>query len=229
MRLIYWISFITASFVLSIFVEEPYSPPQSPVIVHREVEIVKTVTKVLRKAFGVPTQPQRERVRATTSDMEAFVVKFWDLAQSEYDKFGVHPLLYLARGGRESAWGTSTLYKKTLNVFCIKSTKSLQAYHKVFEGGTVQHWDDDPDDRFVKFESNWMAFRAFSVFVTRDNYTKRLPKKKLKQCTLTEWSKALCKGGYSTTCHWTHDVETGRAILQIAKKYNLNTKNIPPI
>jgi len=155
---------------------------------------------------------------------DSYIIRFWNIAQEEYYNSGVHPLLILGRGARESQCATSNLYMKSNNMFCIKFSKHWHRQGGVFSNADTQEWaDDDPDDEFFKFESTWAALRGFTLFINRTKYTKHLKwgDSRLKDNSLTQWSYALCQGGYSTTCETSHDVDAGKKILKRAKELGL--------
>lgn len=155
---------------------------------------------------------------------DSYIIRFWNIAHEEYYKTGVHPLLILGRGARESQCATSSLYVQTNNMFCIKWIRSINNNGGFFGNKEYVVWsDDDPDDRFIKFNNTWEGIRGFCLFVNKDRYTKHLRwgKDRISENSLTQWSHALCKGGYSTTCEIDHDVDAGRRILNRAKELGL--------
>ena len=200
---------------------EPVAPcPEVAVIVVQpEIKRVKKEAKRVKKAVSGKDwsklgDPARQEI------VDAYIKRFFKAAKAEEARFGIPAALILGRGARESRFFTSPLAVETNNLYGIKYTKKLAAYHPIFDKGAVNYHDDDPNDLFIKFESPWMSMRAFCYFIQRPNYMKYL-KQPLSRNSLEDFAQALCKGGYSTSCNWMNDVTTGKQLMNRAKQLGL--------
>lgn len=162
----------------------------------------------------------------SSSDRDEYVNQYiktcWKICHDLYKKYGVHPMLILARGATESRYLTSELSVNENNHFGIKwSEATIDLNPNFFKKRSKKYHDDNPDDTFFVFEDEYASFEAFAIFVQKERYIKHLPHKNLKDNSLKEWSKALCSGNYSTHCPPMGDYKRGVRLYNRAKKMKL--------
>lgn len=182
-------------------------------------------SKIIKSENSIPQKEWRSFSKEKRSQYyDSYIIRFWNIAHTEYEKTGVHPLLILGRGARESQCATSKLYMATQNMFCIKWTKKLNNTSTIFGNKDYKVFSDDkPNDRFIVFGNTWESIRGFCQFVKKKKYIEHLQwgSKNIKNNSLKQWSHALCEGGYSTYCVVEDDVKAGERILKRAKALGL--------
>ena len=132
-----------------------------------------------------------------------YIQKFWKLAVTEKDKFGIPASITLAQGILESASGTSTLARTANNHFGVKTFNKLIKH-------VIRH-DDSPTDKFKVYNNAWESFRDHSLIVKKSHYKTQY----LANTDYVGWADALRKGGYATEKNYAID------LINIINKYQL--------
>jgi flagellar protein FlgJ len=105
-------------------------------------------------------------IRTTMSTKtEQYVTDNYAYAKKAGEKFNMDPLVILAQGSFESAWGTSTLSKKYNNFFGITAGGSKNEYWK----GSVYHAQNQYHLKFRAYESPQDSFYDFARLI-KANY-----------------------------------------------------------
>ena len=143
---------------------------------------------------------------------EQYINRFKKVAIFEHKKFGIPASVTLAQGILESRSGQSVLTKKTNNHFGIK------CFNGCNNKNSKNFKDDNPWDRFKKYETNWYSYRDHSKFLMGRRY------KKCRECgdNWKCWIKNLKKCGYATSKTYTNTLEY---IIKKYKLYQYDKKN----
>lgn len=143
--------------------------------------IVCNVTLAVLQAQSQPSEP-----RFTKQD---YINKFAEHAVAEMHNTGIPASITLAQGMLESDYGNSPLAKYAKNHFGIKC-------HKGWEGPSFIQDDDEANECFRKYYSEYDSYRDHSEFLmTRDRYAFLF---KLKPTDYKGWAHGLKKAGYAT-------------------------------
>jgi len=138
---------------------------------------------------------------------EAYVKRFYKVAQSEMTKFGIPASITLAQGLIESNAGDSRLSRKNNNHFGMKCfSKRCGKNH------CSNFTDDSHKDFFRKYNSAWESYRAHSHLLKNKRYR---PLFSLEEKDYKGWSHGLKKAGYAT------DKRYAEKLIQIIEILNL--------
>lgn len=120
----------------------------------------------------------------------AYVKRFYKVAQTEMDKYGIPASITLAQGLLESNVGESQLARKNNNHFGIKCfSRSCP------KGHCSNYTDDSHKDFFRKYDNAWESFRAHSHLLQKDRYK---PLYRLGTKDFKSWAYGLKRAGYAT-------------------------------
>lgn len=122
---------------------------------------------------------------------DAYIGKYKEIACCLGSSYGIPPSVILAQGILESAAGTSELFQKTRNHFCVKCPKvcNIKNHHVL--------WDDDhPDDKFLIFRSDTAAWEAQFKRMTAGRYTDM---RNVCGDDVDKWCDELQRRGYATS------------------------------
>lgn len=120
----------------------------------------------------------------------AYVKRFYKVAQTEMDKYGIPASITLAQGLLESNVGESMLARKNNNHFGIKCfSRSCP------KGHCSNYTDDSHKDFFRKYENAWESFRAHSQLLQKERYK---PLYRLGTKDYKSWAYGLKRAGYAT-------------------------------
>jgi len=104
-------------------------------------------------------------IRANMSiKTEQYVVDNYTYAKKAGEKFNMDPLVILAQGSFESAWGTSNLSKKYNNFFGITAGGSKNEYWK----GGVYQAQNQYKLKFRTYESPQDSFYDFARLISKN-------------------------------------------------------------
>lgn len=132
---------------------------------------------------------------------EAYIEKFYRLAQEHQQRYGIPASITLAQGLLESGAGTSELSRKANNHFGIKCHE--------WDGATIHY----KRDCYRKYRSAEESYRDHSEFLLRDRYQNLF---KLKLTDYKGWARGLKKYGYAT------DPSYAEKLINIIELYDLN-------
>lgn len=121
--------------------------------------------------------------------IEAYILKYRDIAMEEMQRTGVPASITLAQGIHETGAGTSDLVIKSNNHFGIKCKTE-------WEGEKVYHDDDERGECFRKYNDPTISYRDHSDFLkTRPYYSSLF---NLDPTDYEAWAFGLKKAGYAT-------------------------------
>ncbi|MVX35489.1 glucosaminidase domain-containing protein [Myroides sp. LoEW2-1] len=146
-------------------------------------------------------------VVVTTDLIQNYILTYKGIAQDNMVNHGIPASITLAQGVLESGSGQGTLSRNANNHFGIKC-------HKGWEGPSVRHTDDAPDECFRKYDSPTESYRDHSMFlVGRSRYSDlfTLPKDDYKG-----WARGLKKAGYAT------DPKYADKLISLIERYSLS-------
>lgn len=132
---------------------------------------------------------------------EAYIEKFYRLAQEHQQRYGIPASITLAQGLLESGAGTSELSRKANNHFGIKCHE--------WDGATIHY----KRDCYRKYRNAEESYRDHSEFLLRDRYQNLF---KLKLTDYKGWARGLKKYGYAT------DPSYAEKLINIIELYDLN-------
>lgn len=166
----------------------------------------------LKKVEVERKKEEREILEATsrlsvTSDMiRDYIIKYKDVAKQNMSEHGIPASITLAQGVLESGSGQGTLSRNANNHFGIKC-------HQGWEGESVRHTDDAPDECFRKYTNPEESYKDHSLFlVGRSRYNSLFS---LDKDDYKGWAKGLKKAGYAT------DPRYADKLISIIERYSL--------
>lgn len=138
---------------------------------------------------------------------EEYIERYWQLAVSHQEEYGIPASVTLAQGLLESAAGRSRLASDGNNHFGIKC-------HKEWKGKTMLRDDDARDECFRVYNTPEESYADHSRFLSRGRY------KKLFDLDVTDyqgWARGLRECGYAT------DPNYAARLVTIIERYSLYT------
>lgn len=146
------------------------------------------------------------RLSVTTDMIRDYIIKYKDVAKSNMTDHGIPASITLAQGVLESGSGQGTLSRNANNHFGIKC-------HQGWEGESVRHTDDAPDECFRKYANPEESYRDHSLFlVGRSRYNDLF---RLEKDDYKGWAHGLKKAGYAT------DPRYADKLISIIERYSL--------
>lgn len=174
----------------------------------------KKVNQPDQKQIDKPKTPSKNtevltatsQVQVTADLIAQYIQTYKDVAKDNMQQHGIPASITLAQGVLESGSGQGTLSRNANNHFGIKC-------HKEWDGPSVRHTDDAPDECFRKYESPAESYRDHSLFLTsrsRYNSLFDLPKDDYRA-----WAHGLKKAGYAT------DPKYADKLISLIERYSL--------
>jgi flagellum-specific peptidoglycan hydrolase FlgJ len=146
------------------------------------------------------------RLSVTTDMIRDYIVKYRSTAQYNMREHGIPASITLAQGVLESGSGQGTLSRNANNHFGIKC-------HKEWDGPSVRHTDDAPDECFRKYDNPEESYRDHSLFLTsRSRYNSLFL---LDKDDYKGWARGLKKAGYAT------DPKYADKLIGLIERYSL--------
>ncbi|HZH66390.1 MAG TPA: glucosaminidase domain-containing protein [Flavisolibacter sp.] len=138
--------------------------------------------------------------------IEAYILKYRDVAMEEMQRTGVPAAITLAQGVHETGAGTSNLVLKSNNHFGIKCKTE-------WEGEKVYHDDDARGECFRKYNDPMISYRDHSDFLkNRSHYSSLFT---LDPTDYEAWAFGLKKAGYATNPKYP------QILIKLIRDYNL--------
>jgi LysM repeat protein len=135
-----------------------------------------------------------------------YINTYKDLAIAEMQRTGIPASIKLAQGIHETSAGTSELVKKSNNHFGLKCKTE-------WNGMSVKHTDDAPNECFRKYESPKDSYKDQS------DYLKKTPRYaflfELDPTDYKAWASGLKKAGYATNPKYT------QVLIKLIEDYDL--------
>ena len=164
---------------------------KKPVIKAPDNHVIKEKDEVVIQNKSGETQilEATTKVKVTTEIVVAYIDKYKDIAKTDMTKYGIPASITLSQAILESGSGTGPLSVQANNHFGIKC-------HKDWNGESIKHTDDAPNECFRKYEKPEKSFEDHSVFLlNRPWYAKLF---KLAKDDYKGWAKGLKAAGYAT-------------------------------
>ncbi|MDM1407727.1 glucosaminidase domain-containing protein [Myroides sp. DF42-4-2] len=174
--------------------------------VHEETKKEKEKEKRVA-AKSSETLEATSRVAVTTDMIQDYILLYKDIAKDNMSQFGIPASITLAQGVLESGSGQGTLSRNANNHFGIKC-------HKEWDGPSVRHTDDAPDECFRKYDRPEESYRDHSQFlVSRSRYNDLFS---LDKDDYEGWAHGLKKAGYAT------DPKYAFKLISLIERYSLD-------
>ncbi|WP_255493540.1 glucosaminidase domain-containing protein [Myroides sp. WP-1] len=146
-------------------------------------------------------------ISVTTDMIKDYILQYKDIAKDNMSAYGIPASITLAQGVLESGSGQGTLSRNANNHFGIKC-------HKEWDGPSVRHTDDAPDECFRKYEAPEESYRDHSQFlVSRSRYSDLFL---LDKDDYEGWAHGLKKAGYAT------DPKYANKLISLIERYTLD-------
>lgn len=146
-----------------------------------------------------------------------FILKLLPAAQACERASGIPTSFTLAQAALESAWGTSTLFNRGMNIFGVKADKSWHGPTQViltkeFRAG-----------KMVKEPALWRVYSSYEeCLLNRVTFFRTNPRydKCWDETTGEGWAKAVAKAGYAT------DPDYAKKLIAIMRGRNMSQYDV---
>ena len=146
-------------------------------------------------------------VQVTNDIIQEYINSYKEIAKDNMRTHGIPASITLAQGVLESGSGMGTLSRNANNHFGIKC-------HKEWDGPSVRHTDDAPDECFRKYDNPAESYRDHSLFlVTRSRYSSLFD---LQKHDYKGWARGLKNAGYAT------DPKYADKLISLIDRYTLD-------
>ncbi|WP_430615091.1 glucosaminidase domain-containing protein [Flavobacterium sp. JP2137] len=154
----------------------------------------------------VETLEATSKLSVTNDMIRAYIMRYKDIAKNNMTEHGIPASITLAQGVLESGSGQGTLSQRANNHFGIKC-------HQGWDGESVRHDDDAPEECFRKYGSAEESYRDHSLFLSkRGRYAKLFD---LDKGDYVGWAKGLRAAGYAT------DPRYPEKLISLIERYQL--------
>lgn len=147
-------------------------------------------------------QAAQEWVRITP---EEYIYKYRDIAIENMEVYGIPASITMGQAILESGYGNGYLARMANNHFCIKCRN--------WDGPTITHADDNPNDCFRVYESAEESFRDHAEFLNSGSRYEFLFSYDADD--YKNWAKGLKKAGYATADDY------AERLINVIERYNL--------
>lgn len=147
-------------------------------------------------------QEAEEWVRITP---EEYIYKYRNIAIENMEVYGIPASITMGQAILESGYGNGYLARMANNHFCIKC--------RDWDGPTITHADDDPNDCFRVYESAEESFRDHAEFLNNSSRYDFLFA--YDDDDYKSWAKGLKKAGYATADDY------AERLINVIERYNL--------
>ncbi|WP_158962417.1 glucosaminidase domain-containing protein [Myroides fluvii] len=188
--------------------KEQYRAQQKKVEEQRRIQEEAKREKDKRTAAKTSeTLEATSRISVTTDMIQDYILQYKDIAKDNMSSYGIPASITLAQGVLESGSGQGTLSRNANNHFGIKC-------HKEWDGPSVRHTDDAPDECFRKYDAPEESYRDHSQFlVSRSRYNDLFA---LDKDDYEGWAHGLKKAGYAT------DPKYANKLISLIERYTLD-------
>ena len=146
-------------------------------------------------------------VKVSKDAISDYVDNFKNVAMENMATYGIPASIKLAQAILESGSGKGKLAQQANNHFGIKC-------HTVWNGESVLHTDDAPDECFRKYSHPTESFNDHSLFLTSRAHYRNLFK--LEKDDYKAWAVGLKNAGYAT------DPEYSKKLISLIERYQLD-------
>lgn len=147
-------------------------------------------------------EPTEEWVRLTP---EEYIYKYRSIAIENMEVYGIPASITMGQAILESGYGNGYLARVANNHFCIKCRN--------WDGPTITHADDDPNDCFRVYESAEESFHDHAEFLNSGSRYEFLFSYDADD--YKNWAKGLKKAGYATA------EDYAERLINVIERYNL--------
>lgn len=188
--------------------KEQYRAQQKKVEEQRRIqEETKRERDKRTAAKNSETLEATSRISVTADMIQDYILQYKDIAKDNMSSYGIPASITLAQGVLESGSGQGTLSRNANNHFGIKC-------HKEWDGPSVRHTDDAPDECFRKYDAPEESYRDHSQFlVSRSRYNDLFL---LEKDDYEGWAHGLKKAGYAT------DPKYANKLISLIERYTLD-------
>ncbi len=178
----------------------------------RKAEEARRLAEQARKAkeksnVATETLVATSNISVSKDMIQDYIIQYKEIAKGNMREHGIPASITLAQGVLESGSGQGTLSRNANNHFGIKC-------HKEWDGPSVRHTDDAPDECFRKYDAPEESYRDHSLFlVSRGRYSDLF---KLDKDDYEAWAHGLRKAGYATDPKYAHK------LISLIERYNLD-------
>ncbi|MCC9041748.1 glucosaminidase domain-containing protein [Myroides sp. M-43] len=162
--------------------------------------------KVEKKKSESEVLEATSRLSVTSDMIRDYILKYKETAKENMANHGIPASIKLAQGVLESGSGQGTLSRNANNHFGIKC-------HQGWEGESVRHTDDAPDECFRKYSNPEESYVDHSLFLTnRGRYSNLFL---LEKDDYEGWAVGLKSAGYAT------DPKYADKLISLIERYEL--------
>ncbi len=162
--------------------------------------------KVEKKKSNSEVLEATSRLSVTSDNIRDYIHTYKETAKENMQTYGVPASIKLAQGVLESGSGQGTLSRNANNHFGIKC-------HQGWEGESVRHTDDAPDECFRKYDNPKDSYTDHSLFLSkRGRYNDLFL---LDKDDYEGWAVGLKKAGYAT------DPRYADKLISLIERYEL--------
>lgn len=151
---------------------------------------------------GDAKESTEEWVRLTP---EEYIYKYRNIAIENMEVYGIPASITMGQAILESGYGNGYLARVANNHFCIKCRN--------WDGPTITHADDNPNDCFRVYESAEESFRDHAEFLNSGSRYEFLFSYDADD--YKNWAKGLKKAGYATA------EDYAERLINVIERYNL--------
>lgn len=171
-----------------------------------EADKKKVEKKVEKKRNDSEVLEATSRLSVTSDNIREYILKYEGTARENMSTHGIPASIKLAQGVLESGSGQGTLSRNANNHFGIKC-------HQNWDGESVRHTDDAPDECFRKYNTVEESYNDHSLFLTnRGRYSDLFL---LDKDDYEGWARGLKSAGYAT------DPKYADKLISLIERYQL--------
>lgn len=172
---------------------QPVAYKEAPKPAHRKKDkdnLANTYSNMVYTKGDFSTKETTGEQKEKRRKQLAYVERFYKVAQTEMEKYGIPASITLAQGLLESNVGESRLAVKNNNHFGIK------CFSRSCKRGHCSNFTDDSHKDFFRiYKSPWESYRAHSQLLKRGRYNNLF---NLASTDYKGWAYGLKKAGYAT-------------------------------
>jgi len=173
----------------------------------KKSEDQRRVQEETKKNKEKETLVATSQVSVTADMIQDYILQYKEIAKNNMTTYGIPASITLAQGVLESGSGQGTLSRNANNHFGIKC-------HKEWDGPSVRHTDDAPDECFRKYDAPEESYKDHSLFlVSRSRYSDLF---NLDKDDYEGWAHGLKKAGYAT------DPKYANKLISLIERYTLD-------
>lgn len=192
------------------YIEEVEEKPKEYAsVIPSDENLMNTYSNLPFTGDKVQVKDTEDKKLAKIKKQKAYVNRYYRVAISEMDRFGIPASITLAQGLLESNAGESKLAIENNNHF------GLKCFSRSCKKGHCSNYTDDSHKDFFKiFDNAWLSYREHSLLLKRGSRYQKLFK--LKHTDYKGWAEGLRKAGYAT------DPKYGVKLIKLIEELDLH-------